>query len=54
MENREILLEKLGWTITCESPLEIESHDGDTATGFAADIVIQELLENFEDYYEEK
>ena len=32
-----------GWIITCESPLEIEHKDGDTATGIAAEYVLDEL-----------
>ena len=37
----EQLLEKEGWTVECESPLEIRHEDGSFATLNAADMVIQ-------------
>lgn len=52
MEINEKILDQLGWIVECESPLEISHIDGSTATGWAAEIVIQELHENFEDYLE--
>jgi hypothetical protein len=52
--NKEELLEKLGWTIECQSPLEIVDKDGNVASGWAANIVINHLIENFNDYYEEQ
>lgn len=33
------LLEHFGWTIECESPLEISHEDGSFASGQAADMV---------------
>ena len=36
-------IENEGWTIVCESPLNIEHTDGDIATGLAADYVIEAL-----------
>lgn len=50
--NKEELLEKLGWTIECQSPLEIRDKNGNFASGFAAKIVMDELTENFNDYYD--
>lgn len=37
----EILLNKLGWVVECESPLEIRHEDGSFATGQAALIIIE-------------
>lgn len=34
------LLEAEGWTVECESPLEIRHEDGSVATGYAAQMVI--------------
>ena len=53
-KSREELLEKLGWVIICNSPLEIEYGDGSFASGMAADIVIEELMKNYEDYLDEE
>ena len=50
--NKEELLEKLGWTIECHSPFEIRDKDGNFASGFAARIVMDELTENFNEYYD--
>jgi hypothetical protein len=47
---KEEKLENLGWTIVCESPLEIEHFEGSSASGWAAQIVIDELTINYEDY----
>lgn len=41
---REKVLEEAGWTLTCESPLEIEHEDGSTATLQGAQIVIDYLI----------
>lgn len=38
--NKEEILEQNGWTITCQSPFELEHEDGSVATGLAAEIVI--------------
>ena len=53
MKDEEIL-EKYGWIIECESPLEIsmESDATSRATGWAAEIVIDHLREHGEDYEE--
>lgn len=41
MDEEEIeLLSEGGWTIECQSPLEIRHEDGSFASGFAAQIVI--------------
>lgn len=37
------ILEVNGWSITCESPFEIEHEDGSLATGQAAYSVLNEL-----------
>ena len=50
---RDKIFKKLGWTVVCESPYEIEHEDGSFASGWAAKIVEQELLENWEDYTDE-
>lgn len=42
MTDEELLLEN-GWIIECESPFEISHEDGSTATGFAAQIVLEYL-----------
>lgn len=47
MKDIEKILEKNGWILTCESPLEIEyEKTRDTATGVAAEIVITYLIED--------
>lgn len=43
------IAEELGWTIECESPLEIRDADGNFATGLAALIVLDYLVENKDD-----
>lgn len=43
----EEYLEKEGWTICCESPLELEHSDGSTVTGNAAKYVIDGLLKDY-------
>jgi hypothetical protein len=53
-KERDEKLAKLGWTVVCESPLEMEHFEGSFASGLAASIVIDELMLNFEDYYEEE
>lgn len=40
----------MGWSIISESPLEIQDEDGNFASGFAAKIVMDELIENWKDY----
>ena len=53
-EERDKLLEKLGWSVVCESPYEVEHEDGSSASGQAAQIVVDELIQNFEEYYNGK
>lgn len=43
--NRDELLSLKGWMVECESPLEVRHHDGSRASGQAARIVIDALLE---------
>ena len=51
---REKALEEAGWTMTCESPLEIEHSDGSAASGQAADIVIDYVVsEHMDDLIDE-
>lgn len=38
------VLEKNGWTIECESPFEIRHTDGSFATGQAARLVLEALM----------
>jgi hypothetical protein len=38
--------------VVCESPHTIEYEDGSNAVGLAADIVYDELINNFEDWYD--
>jgi hypothetical protein len=40
----ETILEKSGWTIECESPLEIRHTDGSFATNNAAKIILDDLM----------
>ena len=43
-KNDELLLEKNGWTIECESPFEIRNDEtGDFASGIAANAVVDSL-----------
>ena len=46
-EDTDELLELAGWTLECESPLEIRHEDGSFATGQAAQIVIEFLREEY-------
>ncbi len=41
-----------GWSMDCESPLEISHEDGSRATGQAAQMVIQHIKENFIEEFE--
>ena len=43
----EEILEEEGWTITCQSPHEIEHEDGSCARGRATQYVIDAIVENF-------
>lgn len=43
-------LNKLGWSVVCESPHELQHEDGSFASGQAANIVVEELTRNFNDY----
>lgn len=44
-EDRE-LLEQNGWTITCESPFEIEHQDGSVATTLAAEYAVMGIIQD--------
>lgn len=44
---REQILEKAGWTITCQSPFEIEHTDGSSATGQAAQYCIDGIIAEY-------
>lgn len=41
------ILEEGGWTIECESPLEIRHKDGSFATGMTARFVTDVLVEDY-------
>jgi hypothetical protein len=45
----EYVLNKNGWQIDCQSPLEISHENGDVATGQAAWIVHSYLCQQYED-----
>ena len=52
---RDKILEALGWLVVCESPLEIENEEtNSSANGWAAEIVIDELVENWKDYLDDE
>ena len=52
---RDKILEKLGWVVECESPYEIRHEESNSfATGWAAEIVIDDLIENWKDYVDEE
>lgn len=53
MMNKE-LLEYLGWTVECESPLEIRHEDGSFASGYAAGVLIDHLEEEHGDDFNKK
>lgn len=50
---RDIILEALGWTVDCESPYEISHFEGSFASGWAARIVVDELMRNWRDEFDE-
>lgn len=43
IETDEPFLESLGWTVECQSPLEIRHFEGSFATGFAAKVLVDYL-----------
>lgn len=45
MMKREEILKKEGWTVECHSPFEIRHSDGSFATGQAANIIFQSIIE---------
>lgn len=47
--DKEKILKSHGWTIECESPLEIRHEDGSFATMQAANIVILFYIDNEDD-----
>lgn len=54
MEDADKMLDALGWSLDRQSPLEISDGKGNSATGFAACIVIAEFKNNFIDHYRGK
>lgn len=48
-ERIEFILESEGWEIECESPYEIRHEDGSFATGFAAQIVTDYIVSEYEE-----
>lgn len=44
----EKILDELGWSVDCESPLELSHEDGSSATGQAADYLVGSLMEEYE------
>lgn len=48
-EKKREILEAKGWTIECESPLEIRHYDGSFATLNAAKIVVEDVLREWLD-----
>lgn len=52
MEDIEPILKRFGWTVECESPLEIRHKDGSFASNQAAKIVIEDVLTEDKDAYE--
>lgn len=48
-------LEQNGWTIECESPLEIRSDDGESfARGQAAECIIESIMNQLDEVKEEE
>lgn len=46
-ENDELILEKNGWTVECESPFRIRNNEtGDFASGVAANVVLNSIKPN--------
>lgn len=52
IEEIEPILERAGWTVECQSPLEIRHEDGSFASGIAANIVIEDVLAESRDAFE--
>ena len=48
-EEKVAIIEKLGWTLECESPLEISHSDGTFARGLAAEYTIDGLIADNEE-----
>jgi hypothetical protein len=51
-DQEDELLTRLGWSMDCQSPLEISHPEGSSATGYAAAIVIMEFRDHFLEYIE--
>jgi hypothetical protein len=51
-DEEDAMLTRLGWSMDCQSPLEISHPDGSSATGIAAAIVIKEFRDHFLEYTE--
>jgi hypothetical protein len=53
LKQRDEILEKEGWIVCCESPFEIEHKETNaTASGYAAQIIADQLLENKKGKYD--
>lgn len=52
-EELEPILNRYGWTLECESPLEIRHKDSSFASGVAAKIMINHIVSESLDIYEE-
>lgn len=50
----EEMLEAMGWTITCQSPFEIEHTDGSTATGKSTQLVVDRIIQEYKTMKEEE
>lgn len=50
--NKDEILESLGWTIVCQSPLTIEHIDGSSAIGMAAEYAINGIISDYESQIE--
>lgn len=48
------ILEHYGWSLDCESPLEVSHKDGSTARHLPAKLLIEHLRETFEEEMEEE
>lgn len=53
IEDVEPILKRFGWDIVCISPLELYHEDGSKATGQAAQIVIEDILAQNRDAFEQ-
>lgn len=54
IEDDDNILEHFGWTMECQSPLEVSDENGDFARGFPAQLVIDHFRKEFENDHREK